>query len=76
MTIVNNVTYTVRVRELCSWMPSFVDHDNESDEKTFVGDYDKNGDESIEENDIESVADIMAEPEIENFVKEQEIEAT
>ncbi|GJW95257.1 hypothetical protein Tco_0174929 [Tanacetum coccineum] len=27
-------------------------------------------------NDIESVADIMAEPEIENFVKEQEIEAT
>ncbi|GJX49067.1 RNA-directed DNA polymerase, eukaryota, reverse transcriptase zinc-binding domain protein [Tanacetum coccineum] len=76
MTIVNNVTYTIRVRELCIWTPSFVDHDNESDEKTFVSDYDKNRDESIEDNDIESVADIMAEPEIENFVKEQEIEAT
>ncbi|GKA14455.1 reverse transcriptase domain, reverse transcriptase zinc-binding domain protein, partial [Tanacetum coccineum] len=42
MTIVNNVTYTIRVMELCIWTPSFVDHDNESDEKTFVSDYDKN----------------------------------
>ncbi|GJX36639.1 RNA-directed DNA polymerase, eukaryota, reverse transcriptase zinc-binding domain protein [Tanacetum coccineum] len=73
MATLNNVTYTIRVRELCSWTPTFVAPDNESNEEKFIGKYDKNEEESIEENDIESAADTMVDAEIEDFVKDQEI---
>ncbi|GJY15021.1 hypothetical protein Tco_0385443 [Tanacetum coccineum] len=73
MVTLNNVTYTIRVRELYSWMPTFVAPDNESDEEKFVGEYDKNEEESIEENDIKSAADTMVDAEIKDFVKDEDI---
>ncbi|GKF78746.1 reverse transcriptase domain, reverse transcriptase zinc-binding domain protein, partial [Tanacetum coccineum] len=39
MVTLNNVTHTIRVRELCSWTPTFVAPDNESDEEKSIGEY-------------------------------------
>ncbi|PWA95475.1 hypothetical protein CTI12_AA008630 [Artemisia annua] len=70
----NNVTYTIRVRELCSWTPTFVASDNDSDEENSVGKYDKSRDESIEDNDIGSDVDSLANINIPELAQEQEDE--
>ncbi|PWA76520.1 reverse transcriptase domain, Reverse transcriptase zinc-binding domain protein [Artemisia annua] len=58
MVSLNDVTYAIRVRELCSWTPTFVDDDSESDEEGSMGKYDKQGVKTPEDNDVESVADL------------------
>nr|GEZ79678.1 RNA-directed DNA polymerase, eukaryota [Tanacetum cinerariifolium] len=73
MVMLNNVTYTIRVRELCSWTPSFVTPDNEGSDANSSGNFDQNGDESTEVNDNESTANVMSDAELEDFVKDQEI---
>nr|GEZ79677.1 RNA-directed DNA polymerase, eukaryota, reverse transcriptase zinc-binding domain protein [Tanacetum cinerariifolium] len=73
MVMLNNVTYTIRVRELCSWTPSFVTPDNEGSDANSGRNFDQNGDESTEVNDNESAANVMSDAELEDFVKDQEI---
>nr|GEV50934.1 hypothetical protein [Tanacetum cinerariifolium] len=75
MVTLNNVIYSIRVRELCYWTPTFVgpDNDNDTDEENYVGKYDKNGEESFEDNDLESAADTMVDAEIDDFMKDQEL---
>nr|GEY42704.1 hypothetical protein [Tanacetum cinerariifolium] len=59
LVIMNNVTYTIRVRELCSWTPTFVGNDLDSEDEDSVGKYDIQGDKNFVDNDVESLADIM-----------------
>ncbi|GJS06437.1 putative RNA-directed DNA polymerase, eukaryota, reverse transcriptase zinc-binding domain protein [Tanacetum coccineum] len=73
MVTLNNVTYTTRVRELCSWTPTFASLENDSDEDNSVGDFFRNDEECNGDNDIDSVADTIVGDEIENFVTDQEI---
>nr|GEY88882.1 putative RNA-directed DNA polymerase, eukaryota, reverse transcriptase zinc-binding domain protein [Tanacetum cinerariifolium] len=63
----NNVNYSVRVRELCSWTPTFVGEEFDCELKNF----DDNHDISVE-NDVESTGDIFEEPELGNYEKNQE----
>ncbi|PWA72841.1 hypothetical protein CTI12_AA072720 [Artemisia annua] len=46
MVTLNNVNYTIRVRELCSWTPTFASIDNDSDEDISFGAYDKSDNDS------------------------------
>ncbi|GKA15007.1 RNA-directed DNA polymerase, eukaryota, reverse transcriptase zinc-binding domain protein [Tanacetum coccineum] len=73
MVTLNNVTYTTRVRELCSWTPTFASLENDSDEDNSVGDFVRNDEECNGDNDIDLVADTIVGDEIENFVTDQEI---
>ncbi|GKE97631.1 hypothetical protein Tco_0020982, partial [Tanacetum coccineum] len=59
LVILNNVTYAIRVRELCSWTATFVGNDLDSEEEYFMGKYDIQDDKTFVDNDVESVADIM-----------------
>ncbi|GJZ99827.1 putative RNA-directed DNA polymerase, eukaryota, reverse transcriptase zinc-binding domain protein [Tanacetum coccineum] len=55
----NNVTYAILVRELCSWTPSFISNDSDSDDDAnSVGFYEQHEDKIYENNEVESVADI------------------
>ncbi|PWA89223.1 RNA-directed DNA polymerase, eukaryota, Reverse transcriptase zinc-binding domain protein [Artemisia annua] len=55
---INNVTYAIRVRELCSWTPTFIGVDHDSDEASSIGAHEKQEDQLFEENDVESVVEI------------------
>lgn len=46
MVTLNNVNYNIRVRELCSWTPTFASIDNDSDEDISFGAYDKSDNDS------------------------------
>nr|GEX53010.1 RNA-directed DNA polymerase, eukaryota, reverse transcriptase zinc-binding domain protein [Tanacetum cinerariifolium] len=70
MVTLNNVTDTIRVRELCSWTPNFVVSNDESVEEESIRKYDKKRNESIEENDF---AGTMNDAEIDNFMQDQEL---
>nr|GFD42429.1 hypothetical protein [Tanacetum cinerariifolium] len=71
MVTLNNVTYSNRVRELCSLTPTFVGPDNDND--TDGEKYDKNGEEFFEDNDLKSATGTMVDAEIVDFVKDQEL---
>ncbi|GKB11683.1 putative RNA-directed DNA polymerase, eukaryota, reverse transcriptase zinc-binding domain protein [Tanacetum coccineum] len=47
----NKVTYAIRVRELCSWTPSFINNDSDSEDANSIGLFEKQGDNLSEEND-------------------------
>ncbi|GJU19224.1 putative RNA-directed DNA polymerase, eukaryota, reverse transcriptase zinc-binding domain protein [Tanacetum coccineum] len=53
----NKVTYAIRVRELCSWTPSFVREDSDSDDENSLSKFNHEKEEEHEVNDVESVAD-------------------
>ncbi|GJY97792.1 RNA-directed DNA polymerase, eukaryota, reverse transcriptase zinc-binding domain protein [Tanacetum coccineum] len=55
MVTLNNVTYTTRVRELCSWTPTFASLENDSYEDNSVGDFVRNDEECNGDNDIDLV---------------------
>ncbi|GJX21028.1 hypothetical protein Tco_0223705 [Tanacetum coccineum] len=55
----NNVTYAIRVRELCSWTPTFIGYDSDSDEVSSIGMFEKYGDKLFKENDVESDIEII-----------------
>ncbi|PWA63388.1 hypothetical protein CTI12_AA349520 [Artemisia annua] len=56
----NKVTYAIRVRELCSWTPNFIELDSESDdESNSYGSQEQHGDNAYEINEVESVAEFM-----------------
>ncbi|GKE79347.1 reverse transcriptase domain, reverse transcriptase zinc-binding domain protein, partial [Tanacetum coccineum] len=73
MVTLNNVTYTTRVRELCSWTPTFASLENDGNEDNLVGDFFRNDEECNGDNDIDLVMDTIVGDEIENFVTGQEI---
>ncbi|GJT47588.1 putative RNA-directed DNA polymerase, eukaryota, reverse transcriptase zinc-binding domain protein [Tanacetum coccineum] len=50
----NKVTYAIRVRELCSWTPSFINNDSDSEDASSIGLFEKQGDNLSEENDVDS----------------------
>ncbi|GKC64318.1 reverse transcriptase domain-containing protein, partial [Tanacetum coccineum] len=50
----NKVTYAIRVRELCSWTPSFINNDSDSEDANSIGLFEKQGDNLSEENDVDS----------------------
>ncbi|GJZ22397.1 reverse transcriptase domain, reverse transcriptase zinc-binding domain protein [Tanacetum coccineum] len=60
MVSLKKVTYAIRVRELCSWTPSFVDEDSCKDEEGSMGSYNQDQKEEgeLKENDVELHADI------------------
>ncbi|GJY83471.1 putative RNA-directed DNA polymerase, eukaryota, reverse transcriptase zinc-binding domain protein [Tanacetum coccineum] len=74
MVTVNNVTYTIRVREFCSWTPTFVASSNDCDDSDDEEDNDTSRNESIEENDIKLAADNLEDAKIEEIVRDQELE--
>ncbi|GKB72076.1 RNA-directed DNA polymerase, eukaryota, partial [Tanacetum coccineum] len=55
----NNVTYAIRVRELCSWTPTFVGGDVDSEEEGSMGNYEDLGDKNFMGTNVESVADAL-----------------
>lgn len=66
MVTLNNVNYTIRVRELCGWTPTFASPENDSDEDTSFGDYNKSNNEckgdDVSEPDMDScVGDVLEE---------------
>ena len=54
-----NVTYDIRVRELCSLTPTFVGDDSDRDEEGSMGTYVPEEEEVNEENDVESIVCLM-----------------
>nr|GEV71218.1 putative RNA-directed DNA polymerase, eukaryota, reverse transcriptase zinc-binding domain protein [Tanacetum cinerariifolium] len=71
----NSVFSQICKKELCSWTPTFVghDYDKHTDGEQSVGNYNKNEEEYLEANDIESVAGTMVDAEIEDFTNDQEL---
>ncbi|GKG21420.1 hypothetical protein Tco_0384015 [Tanacetum coccineum] len=57
MVTVKGVSYAIRVRELCSWRPSFSINDEENEEEQSVGRPSNNVDEFVKEGDDVSVAE-------------------
>ncbi|PWA92161.1 RNA-directed DNA polymerase, eukaryota, Reverse transcriptase zinc-binding domain protein [Artemisia annua] len=55
---INNVTYAIRVRELCSWTPTFIGADHDSDEASSIGAHEEQEDQLFEENDVEPNVEI------------------
>ncbi|GJS38525.1 RNA-directed DNA polymerase, eukaryota, reverse transcriptase zinc-binding domain protein [Tanacetum coccineum] len=70
----NNVTYVILVRELCSWNPTFIGNGSDSDEASSIGMFKKQGDKLFEENDVESIVEIMDDPRTGADVHEQDME--
>ncbi|GJV09704.1 reverse transcriptase domain, reverse transcriptase zinc-binding domain protein [Tanacetum coccineum] len=60
MVSVNDVTYAIRVRELCSWTSSFINDDSESEEVNSKGSFDLDKEKNLVDSDAESVADLFA----------------
>ncbi|GKC49590.1 RNA-directed DNA polymerase, eukaryota, partial [Tanacetum coccineum] len=52
---VKGVSYAIRVRELCSWMPTFIGEDSHSDDEDSMELHDQNKEELLDNNDAESV---------------------
>ncbi|GJZ15913.1 RNA-directed DNA polymerase, eukaryota [Tanacetum coccineum] len=50
----NKVTYAIRVRELCSWTPSFLGEDSMTDDEDFMGKYEADKAELFKNKDAES----------------------
>ncbi|GJW90508.1 putative RNA-directed DNA polymerase, eukaryota, reverse transcriptase zinc-binding domain protein [Tanacetum coccineum] len=50
----NKVTYAIRVRELCSWTPSFLGEDSVTDDEDFMGKYEADKANFFENKDVES----------------------
>nr|GEX44231.1 RNA-directed DNA polymerase, eukaryota, reverse transcriptase zinc-binding domain protein [Tanacetum cinerariifolium] len=61
MVTLKKVTYSIRIRELCSWTPSFVDEDSCKDEEGSIGLYNQDQKEEgeIKENDDDDFTDIV-----------------
>ncbi|GKC26689.1 hypothetical protein Tco_1033983 [Tanacetum coccineum] len=60
MMSLNHVTYAIRVRELCSWMPTFVGGGgSENDEDGYMGKFYQEEEEMPRENDAESKVGII-----------------
>ncbi|GJX85395.1 RNA-directed DNA polymerase, eukaryota, reverse transcriptase zinc-binding domain protein, partial [Tanacetum coccineum] len=59
MVTLNNVTYAIRVRELCSWNPNFVEENSLNEEVDSLDNYEGYENGSKDENEVESVADIL-----------------
>ncbi|GKB57250.1 RNA-directed DNA polymerase, eukaryota [Tanacetum coccineum] len=59
MVTLNNVTYVIRVRELCSWTPNFVEENSLNEEMDSLVNYEGEGNSSKDENEVESVAEIL-----------------
>ncbi|GKB05354.1 putative RNA-directed DNA polymerase, eukaryota, reverse transcriptase zinc-binding domain protein [Tanacetum coccineum] len=69
MVSVNDVNYAIRVRELCSWTPSFTNDDSESDVEDSKENLDSDNEKNSVDSDAESVADLFADLETsENMV--------
>nr|GFB07118.1 hypothetical protein [Tanacetum cinerariifolium] len=56
----NDVTYAIRVRELCTWTPSFMIDDSDSEEDGPKGSIHHGKEENFADSDAESVADFVA----------------
>nr|GEU71594.1 reverse transcriptase domain, reverse transcriptase zinc-binding domain protein [Tanacetum cinerariifolium] len=54
MVTVNKVTYAIRVRELCSWTPSFLGEDSVNNDEGFMGKFKENDVNFFENNDAKS----------------------
>ncbi|GKB71672.1 putative RNA-directed DNA polymerase, eukaryota, reverse transcriptase zinc-binding domain protein [Tanacetum coccineum] len=66
---VNDVNYAIRVRELCSWTPSFTNDDSESDVEDSKENLDSDNEKNSVDSDAESVADLFSDLETgENMV--------
>ncbi|PWA81502.1 cytochrome P450 [Artemisia annua] len=48
MVSLNDVTYVIRIRELCSWTPTFVGDDSGSEEEGFMGRFDQDEEKVLE----------------------------
>ncbi|GKB13938.1 putative RNA-directed DNA polymerase, eukaryota, reverse transcriptase zinc-binding domain protein [Tanacetum coccineum] len=69
MVSVNDVNYVIRVRELCSWTPSFTNDDSESDAEDSKENLDFDNEKNSVDSDAEFVADLFADLETgENMV--------
>ncbi|GJX36355.1 reverse transcriptase domain, reverse transcriptase zinc-binding domain protein, partial [Tanacetum coccineum] len=55
----NNITYAIRVRELCSWTPTFLGNDSESDDSSSNGSAEEQGDNILEDDVVDSDAEII-----------------
>ncbi|GJX11050.1 RNA-directed DNA polymerase, eukaryota, reverse transcriptase zinc-binding domain protein [Tanacetum coccineum] len=60
MVSVNDVTYAIRVRELCSWNPSFISDESECEEDDAMGNFEFDKEKNFDKSDVESVADLVA----------------
>ncbi|GJY36035.1 hypothetical protein Tco_0421413, partial [Tanacetum coccineum] len=72
---VSDVTYAIRVRELCSWTPSFTNDESECEEEDAKGNFEFDKEKNLEESDAESVADLFADLETgENMVNSHHVQ--
>ncbi|GKE04646.1 reverse transcriptase domain, reverse transcriptase zinc-binding domain protein [Tanacetum coccineum] len=71
MVTVKGVSYAIRVRELCSWTPSFSISDEENEEEQSVGRPSNNVDEFVKEGDDVSVAESVGDIPVKEPMAEQ-----
>ncbi|GKB81009.1 reverse transcriptase domain, reverse transcriptase zinc-binding domain protein, partial [Tanacetum coccineum] len=60
MVSMNDVNYAIKLRELCSWTPSFTNDDSESDVEDSKENLDSDNEKNSVDSDAESVADLFA----------------